>query len=357
MSFPLLYQKDSKNNIKEWKIKVVENKILIEYGLINGKKRNLVSSINSGKNIGKKNETSKDEQAIKEAMTKWNNKKNNGYTEIKPDINVNLIVHDQIRPMLALDYSKRFNDIVEPFYVQPKLDGVRALFMNGRFYSRINKEYEGLEHIKNEIGDRIKKNIPILDGELYSDTLTFQELISRIKNPKLCQLEVKYNVYDIVKDEPFKDRYKWILNNLYNFSTVNIVETHIINRKDEINNMHDKYVKDGYEGIMIRNMDGLYKKDYRCKDLQKFKKFKEDEYEIIGFREGQNTEKGCVVWICKTEEEKEFSVRPEGTQNMRKEYFKNGEKSIGKKLTVKYQELTDNNIPRFPVGKSIRDFE
>ena len=30
---------------------------------------------------------------------------------------------------------------------------------------------------------------------------------------------------------------------------------------------------------------------------------------------------------------------------------------LGKKLTVKYQELTNHGIPRFPIGLGIRDYE
>jgi DNA ligase-1 len=30
---------------------------------------------------------------------------------------------------------------------------------------------------------------------------------------------------------------------------------------------------------------------------------------------------------------------------------------IGKRLTVRYQELTDGGVPRFPVGVAVRDYE
>ena len=37
--------------------------------------------------------------------------------------------------------------------------------------------------------------------------------------------------------------------------------------------------------------------------------------------------------------------------------FEKGKSYIGKMLTVKYQELTDDGKPRFPVGINIRDYE
>jgi len=110
----------------------------------------------------------------------------------------------------------------------------------------------------------------------------------------------------------------------------------------------------GYEGCILRNINGLYRTNYRSHDLQKYKEFIESEYEIVGFKEGDGRDKGTVIWICKTHDST-FSVRPRGSIEMRKELYENGNNYIGKKLTVIYQELSEMGIPRFPVGKSIRD--
>ena len=41
-------------------------------------------------------------------------------------------------------------------------------------------------------------------------------------------------------------------------------------------------------------------------------------------------------------------------EHKKKENFsKNGDECIGKMLTVRYQELTDDGVPRFPVGIAI----
>lgn len=49
--------------------------------------------------------------------------------------------------------------------------------------------------------------------------------------------------------------------------------------------------------------------------------------------------------------------RPRGMWEQRKEWFDNGEAYVGKPLTVRYQELTQDGIPRFPVGIAVRDYE
>jgi DNA ligase-1 len=121
--------------------------------------------------------------------------------------------------------------------------------------------------------------------------------------------------------------------------------------------LHVIFTTQGNEGTIIRNKDGIYKLNHRSSDLQKYKSFQDDEYEIIGFKEGTNTDEGCVIWECKTPNGLEFSVRPRGTKEQRTEWFDNGESYIGSLLTVRYQELTDDGIPRFPVGIAIRDYE
>jgi DNA ligase-1 len=119
--------------------------------------------------------------------------------------------------------------------------------------------------------------------------------------------------------------------------------------------LFSEFVADGYEGIMLRNGNGMYQQGHRSHDLQKYKEFLEEEFTITGFREGDGRDKETVIWICVTEEGREFSVRPKGNIEYRKDLFSNGREYIGKKLTVIFQEKSQMGVPRFPVGKSIRE--
>ena len=113
----------------------------------------------------------------------------------------------------------------------------------------------------------------------------------------------------------------------------------------------------GYEGMMVRNQNSLYKYKHRSYDLQKVKRFVDDEYEIIGGKDGSGREAGLIVYKCITPSGLEFDVRPRGSHEERAHAFKNLENNIGKMLTVRYQELTDDGRPRFPVGIAVRDYE
>jgi DNA ligase-1 len=106
---------------------------------------------------------------------------------------------------------------------------------------------------------------------------------------------------------------------------------------------------------MLRESKGTYEQNKRSKFLQKYKEFMEEEFLITGFHDGIGLEKGMVIWECSTEGGKSFSARPRGSHEERKRLFLNASKSVGKKLTVIFQELTVEGSPRFPIGKAIRE--
>jgi DNA ligase-1 len=219
-----------------------------------------------------------------------------------------------------------------------------------------------MDHIVKEI-NKLPPTI-ILDGELYSDTLTFQEIVGLVKRETLKkgddekQLQIKFHIYDIVNEMPYEQRYAnlQMLFNKYKFKYLELVKTEMCESEEKMKELHSQYVTDGYEGIMLRNKTGPYK-NARSIDLQKYKEFFDDEYEVVGYKEGEGVEEGCVLWTCKTPEGKTFNCRPRGTREDRADMFINGKKYVGKKLTVRFQELTDDKVPRFPVGITFRDYE
>jgi DNA ligase-1 len=136
-----------------------------------------------------------------------------------------------------------------------------------------------------------------------------------------------------------------------------LVPTYIAKNREEVMKYHQQFVAMGYEGTMVRNLHGLYKFKDRSKDLLKYKDFVDSEYEIVGGFSGAGTEKDCIVFEVKDDKGTVFAVRPRGSFEKRKVWLKEVKSLVGKKLTVRYQELTDAGIPRFPVGITVRDYE
>jgi ATP-dependent DNA ligase len=401
--FPVLYGTDKSGKPKQWSASVYEKDNIviaeIEFGQVGGKLQKTTREYTEGKNIGKKNETTPYQQCLNETRKRWEDKKEKeSYTEGFPedlpkDSNKDLPKNsnnpsnnpsdnpsedeksEKYFPMLAHTYEpsstkKKKNDIVFPCYVQPKLDGLRCIvYMSSSSsgggliicQSRTGTYFETMEHIVKEITPYFKGDKSLVfDGELYTTEMPFEQLAGLIKKKKITDVDrerlkhVKYHIYDIINDDPYSKRYKWIHENIHDKRYLSSVPAFLTDKKG-FKKYFSEFVEDGYEGIMLRNIEGLYRCNYRSHDLQKYKEFMESEYEIVGAKEGDGRDKGTVIWVCKNEEGKEFSVRPRGTIEMRKEWFENGHEYIGSMLTVIYQELSELGIPRFPVGKSIRD--
>lgn len=394
--FETLYGNDKNGKTKIWRARVYVTPngfgiSEIEHGQLNGKLQLATREYNEGKNIGKKNETTPLQQCINETQRKWQDKKEKeGYTTVmvsgtavndNDDQSVEETSEpesNKIFPMLAHKYEptsdkKKKNDIVYPCYVQPKLDGLRCItyMVDGviKNQSRTGAFFDFLGHINVQLAQLFQRFPSIaLDGELYTNEMPFESLVGIIKKKKLVAgdqerlIKVKFHIYDVIDranpNNTYAQRYGFIMKEVSRLNPRNnleIVRTELVSEPSEFKQLFSEFVEEGYEGIMLRNVGGVYRQNYRSHDLQKYKEFLEDEYPIVGFKEGDGRDKGTVIWMCKTKDERVFSVRPKGTMELRRELFANGEKYIGKQLTVIYQELSELNVPRFPVGKAIRD--
>jgi len=160
------------------------------------------------------------DSALKRAKTMWENQK-----EIL------------ILPMLANKWEDRHKYISEPFYVQPKIDGVRLLVSNKGGISRTGKIVPGTEHWGKGLKDG-----EYLDGECYDPTKTFEEITSLYKtNPKALDFLV-FDYFDTNRPNLTFDERLERIN----------VQTRWVKTKDDIHEVHKEYMDAGYEGTMIR---------------------------------------------------------------------------------------------------------
>jgi DNA ligase-1 len=409
---PTIYGVEKNGKTKVWTARIYRDVLNgfamaeIEYGQLDGKKQTTSREYTEGKNLGKKNETTPLQQCLSETRRKWQDKMDKeGYSLVIPNsetqtnnannannanigTNANIVTSAtnpiKVFPMLAHTYEplsskNKKNGIVFPCYVQPKLDGLRCIcYMvpNGSSneskvvaQSRTGAYFETVEHICAELRPILLKNPGlILDGELYTPDMPFEELVGLIKRKKATTTNananananiqcIKYHIYDIVVDGvPYSERHDRVVQIADGPKChLEVVHTQPIHDLNTFQQAFGEYVASGYEGIMLRNVAGLYRQNYRSHDLQKYKEFVEAEYPIVGFKEADGRDKGTVVWVCATAECRQFSVRPRGTQEQRRQWFQAGQQHVGKLLTVIYQELSELNVPRFPVGKAIRD--
>jgi len=400
---PTLYGVEKNGKIKTWVANIYlkgtsaqtgDAFATIEHGQQDGKKQMTVRDYTEGKNIGKKNETTPLQQCIAETRKKWLDKKEKeSYQETLTTSQQDQEDQDQEHtgakkyfPMLAHKFepaskTAKKNTIIFPCFVQPKLDGLRCVVYRDsatgeiRRQSRTGTYFDTMAHIVESLAPLFAKYpAVVLDGELYTTEIPFEELAGLIKTKKLTPSDtdklrvIEYHIYDIVDETlPYHTRHESIKKMFAQVAAstassphklppyIRLVETIEAKTQAEFKAEFSRFIEEGYEGIMLRNKTGMYRCNYRSHDLQKYKEFQEDEFRIIRFMQGDGRDKGTVIWVCETKEGKEFKVRPRGTIENRSKLFKTGEKYVGKMLTVIYQELTEEGKPRFPVGKDVRE--
>jgi DNA ligase-1 len=225
--------------------------------------------------------------------------------------------------------------------------------------SRGGKFWECCQHIIDELETVLPKGT-VLDGELYIHGSTFQEITKLVKKQRPESVDVEFHIYDIPKVNnedagEWKDR-RLLLENLHLHISnhLMITPTETADNEQEVYQLQSKYLEEGYEGAIVREADGEYRFGYRSRSLLKVKNFTDEEYKIVGYTTGVGRFEGSVVWICETWNGEEFKVVPQGTMEERQEAYQNADEKIGDMLKVKFFELTDDGIPRFPVGLGIR---
>lgn len=373
LELPVLYGKATSGKIKVWKGTAFENSdgtagYDIEHGYIDGKLQCDSRSVNEGKNLGKSNETMPYEQAISEVKSHFNKKKDEGYAERIEDIK------DEssgfFLPMLAHKFAEQSAKIKYPAALQPKFDGFRCLSKkeDGIIYlwSRAGKPLDVPTEIKAELLLVLKEG-EATDGELYHHGWTFQRVGRAIKKRNEDTTNLHYYIYDSpVLGKSFQERYinRWGYVpsklsdgaiNIENTTRLFLVPTQEVKNKDETETPMRDSLEAGFEGLMIRNLAGLYEFKSRSYSLQKIKQFEDDEFEIIGGKEGQGRDSGTVIYKVRSSDGVVFDVRPRGTIEERTAMWNNLKNDIGRGLTVRYQGKSEDLTPRFPVGIAIRE--
>jgi len=357
MKKPTLYKLTKTGAIQTWDVSTEGAAIISVTGQLGGA-RTESRKIVKAKNVGRSNETTPGAQADFEAAAMWTKKKDSGYFESEEEARTTLV----FLPMLAADFNNRKDKVRYPVYVQPKFDGVRCLaYWEGgevKLLSRGGKPYY-VPHIAAQVASMLQPG-RVLDGEIYIHGRTFQEITKLVKKYRPGETEeLDFWVYDTFEvKEPqvtWDARWEALLRlRVDGLKNIHICPTLIAGSAEEVMVHRLEYVERGFEGAIVREGHAGYEIGRRSNHLLKVKTFMDAEYKIIGHTEGVGAYAGCVIWICVTEKGQEFRVVPKGTLEEKAEWFKSAEKSYGKMLKVKFFELTDDGIPRFPVGLGIR---
>lgn len=200
----------------------------------------------------------------------------------------------------------------------------------------------------------------ILDGELYRHGWNLQKIsgLARKETLEEDHKELRYHCYDIVDEtSTFKQR----VERLNKFkedcppdSKLIIIEQRLISGLDSIMVMHNEAVANGYEGLVIKDPDMVYKCGARDNRALKVKEFVDDEFKIVGLVEGLRDEDMC--FLMEMPDGTQFKAKPIGDRAQKQYYRDNIDSIIGKMGTVKYFGMTNTEhpVPNLPSFRAIR---
>jgi ATP-dependent DNA ligase len=264
--------------------------------------------------------------------------------------------------MLCYPYeSKRLSKWGSKFLIQPKLDGdrCRAIFdSEGKvtLLSSEENEFKSVPHITQQLEEVGYKNIE-LDGELYQHSMNHQAIhgiVSRTVNLHPDYLKAEYHIFDIVNEDEQKERIETLNNLVEETDYIKLVRTDYGYSEDDILEALAEYSSLGYEGVILRNLTSSYIRK-RSTGIMKLKPRKEDEYLIIGYEEevsiqGEPKNTLGALWLSSSNNDK-FKVGSGSylTKESRKNLWMCKERLLNKIARIKYQELTDRQVPMFPV--------
>lgn len=368
-TFPTLYSRDKNGGVRQWSIEVEGDKFRVTYGMVGGKLIVSEWTVCEGKNTGKKNATTGEQQAYSEAKSEWKKTLESGYWEKVEDID-NERFFD---PMCCERYDERENLVVEHFssggyvYVQPKLDGMRATSKSDEtLTTRGGKLVVCAPHIIKAL-NQIHSAYPnvIIDGELYNHQFSqdFEELMSVFKQQKPTpddfQKSEKYGqywVFDIfVKDQPdmpYEQRFEFlkeIWKKLKIGLPLKLVWTLKITNQKDLDEANIKYIKDKFEGQIIRFPDKPYQ-NRRTVDVLKRKEFHDEEFILADITPGKGKRAnmfGRAICYKSGNSGDTFEANAWGNDVFYKYVLTHKSEFIGKSVTVRYQNLTKDGKPRF----------
>ncbi len=353
-----LYLKDSKERIRFWTIYLTKNEnkenyyIHTSYGYLDGKITNpLPRKIDN----------------LSKALTKVNalikKKKLLGFQE---KLEKSVVRGSVFGPMGAHKLDDFEHKLVYPVMVQHKLDGFRCIAHfneNGKvtLYSKSMKPFVHLYHIKEELEHKFKLKNVYLDGELYSHGLKLNEISSLVmKKRELSNQEIEdekqiiYMVFDyVLQNVIFEKRFELLKKIFKNVKSKNnyiqLVNCEIAKNKEQVYQLNDKYLMEGYEGVIVRNKNGLYVYKKKSYDVLRTKEFKTGIFTIINGKAGTGSYSNTIIWELQCNKDnsskKSFHAIQMGSEKVRKNIYdafqKNRNDFIGKKVKVKYLAIDD----------------
>lgn len=256
-----------------------------------------------------------------------------------------------IQPMLVK--SVTFDQFTSNVLVQPKLDGVRAIWdaSNKALFTKNGRQITSCDHIVEAL---VALNInDHLDGEIYCSTLPFQT-INGLCNRRIATdacADLQFHVFDVINDETTVSRLKQVAELEMRFypcgtKALQTVPVHFSPSSD-IESWYNNFIRQGYEGIIIRDPMSLY-----LSGVGKIKPVEDMEGTLIRFIPSTSRHSSTFGSML-LQLDNGRQVKCSGLSDKDREALWESQ-PIGEQITFYYEGTFLDGTPRFPRFKSVR---
>ena len=293
-----------------------------------------------------------------------------------------------VKPMLAKQADKvtKTNIFNKKWIASRKIDGLRCIIYlgdDGKLHtsSRGATNYDSamFEILTHPALIKLFKNNEglMLDGECYHHGYTLQQINSIARTQKVAKdLEIlQFYWYDIVDlNNPFKTRLakmkslaselkeygseiSWEPDKIFkeNELRIQFVPQVEVSGWDNMMKLHNEYVSEGWEGLVIRDPERPYKPNGRTNDMIKIKVYKDDCFKVVGKEAGLRGSED-MVFIMQMPDGRTFKAKPFGDREQKQEYWINFEEKYNGHIgECKFFYYSDDGIPLQPAFKAFRD--
>lgn len=195
----------------------------------------------------------------------------------------------QFRPLLAATYEHGSTNLVFPVLASPKLDGIRCLIRDGHAVSRTLKPIQN-RYIQQEIGDW---NYEDLDGELIVGASSGPLVYNRTNSGVMSrdgEPDFHYFVFDLITfvDAPYVERLDALISHMADspHPRIHVLDHVLLNDPADLSAYEINCLDVGFEGIMLRSIDGQYKYGRSTANegyIWKVKRFEDYEARVVAF--------------------------------------------------------------------------
>lgn len=219
---------------------------------------------------------------------------------------------ERFRPMLAADLSAQdagLDAVKLPKLLSPKIDGFRALVLDGVLYSRNIKPVLN-RYVQDILG---RTTLNGLDGELVVGSATAPDCFTATSSGVRSadgEPDFTFHVFDhcgLAIGTQYEERHRAVRKLVAEFGReckLVLVPQHEVTTRVKVRELESEYVAAGYEGVMLRDPRGVYKHGRstpREDDLWKLKSFIDGVAVVTGVEEAQeNTNEATLDELGRT---------------------------------------------------------